>query len=674
MSDHVAAEEPVEGGGGPAERAALSLRQRLILSLISALTGQAVFAAILFAFPVIYDTDSYFHLAIGRAYALFGQIHELPWARFSLMADTFGDKELLFHWLIAPFARLFEGPAAGRWALSFLIGLVFAALAWLSMRAVGRLGLIVPWLVFFASLEFFGRAIRLRPEMLSLLLLLLALWCAGRGWHRGLGVVALVYTLSYTAFHALLVLCAAWFVFALVTRRRFEPGLLLYPILGAGAGLLLHPSFPDNLLIWKVQSIDFFRYGDVLDLGLEIGAPTLGELFLPNIAWLAGLLLLVLTTRGSQQLADEPVEATERFADRSLVAAFCFLVLYVLGRRFVVYAVPLISIAVVWQIAHRRRLALEVAPPIEVAGQRERARFYWPAVIALVAVVVVAGGLPLVQQVRGMAREGSELEREDDWRLAADALPRDATVAAEWGLGQLFVYFAPQASFLNVLDPVFMYLPHQEAYYAQRALFTGLDPDPVLTVARDLDSRFLLLSRYHQPAEVVASVESDPRWQVRYGGHTVVAERHVGGQSAFFLDWRLVPPGTPVPVPDAVAIEEWPRYPRLEGEAAAIEGFVDLERFGLPASAGSCAVLVGELTPTAGTTTEWELAAWGATKLWVRGEELVSLEDARRSTPGSGINVAIGDGSDRAATTRVTVLSCFDEATGRAGFSFLRRS
>ena len=56
--------------------------------------------------PTFHDADSYFHLAVARVYAEEGFFAELLWARLSLMAERFGDKEFLFHVLLMPFASL----------------------------------------------------------------------------------------------------------------------------------------------------------------------------------------------------------------------------------------------------------------------------------------------------------------------------------------------------------------------------------------------------------------------------------------------------------------------------------------------------------------------------------------------------------------------------------------
>ena len=55
------------------------------------------FAQLFLSFPVLYDTDSYFHLSVGRLYADHGLVDELPWARFSALYEGFGDKEAKPH-------------------------------------------------------------------------------------------------------------------------------------------------------------------------------------------------------------------------------------------------------------------------------------------------------------------------------------------------------------------------------------------------------------------------------------------------------------------------------------------------------------------------------------------------------------------------------------------------
>src|SRR5206468_1810699 len=189
-------------------------------------------------FPVLPDADSYYHLAVARAYAEHGLSYRPDWARFSIMHDGFGDKELLFHVLLMPFARLADATHGGVVALALLGALVAAVLAHHATAAIGRWGLAVPLLVFGGAADFMLRAIRLRPELLSLLLILLAIPLASRRRPVLLGVLACLYALGYTAFQAFLGLCLLFFLCTLWVERRAEWRLVVYPTIGVAFGLL----------------------------------------------------------------------------------------------------------------------------------------------------------------------------------------------------------------------------------------------------------------------------------------------------------------------------------------------------------------------------------------------------------------------------------------------------
>src|SRR5207245_9155533 len=97
-------------------------------------------------------------------------------------------------------------------ALALLGSLFAAVLAHQATAAIGRWGLAVPLLVFGGAADFMLRAIRLRPELLSLLLILLAIPLASRRRPVLLGVLACLYALGYTAFQAFLGLCLLFFL------------------------------------------------------------------------------------------------------------------------------------------------------------------------------------------------------------------------------------------------------------------------------------------------------------------------------------------------------------------------------------------------------------------------------------------------------------------------------
>lgn len=612
-----------------------------------------VFFGWLFArFPVLYDTDSYYHLAIGRAYAREGPMDALPWARLSLMHEGFGDKELLFHAFLAPFASGDPASAArgGRRALALLNALLAGVLALFGVRALGAWGLAVPWLIYAGSADFLGRAIRLRPELLSLLLLLAAIACAGRGRDRLLGLVTAVYTLAYTAFHALLGLCLAWFVARGWTERRWSPTLVLYPVLGAGLALLLHPGFPHNLVIWKVQSIDFFLRKAELNVGREIGPATSDELLLLNLAWILGLVVLWRAAR------DRGESAGAGTAWAFHVATAAFGALYLLAQRFSIYFVPLATLSLVCELRRRGRA---VSGAVALPG---RGRVPLAAALAVVSVLGLSRTGVLLANLAQAGADAS-IGREDEWAAFGRAVPPGARVAAEWGSTHLYMFWAPQAAYLNVLDPVFMALPYPRAYAAARAVFEGREPDVPLALEAELDSAFLALSSFHPHGDLLRRLADDPRLVARYRGYTLLYEAVPGRNEGFVLDWRVVPPG--VALPASGEIGGFAAYPRAErAEERALEGFVDLRRAGVEAD---CGAVVREEEIAAPEERSYELASWGPSTLWVDGEPVLATGAASRAVLGAGLVFRVPLDAGR---RRFTVLTCGVE--GRAGF-YLRR-
>ncbi len=622
-----------------------------------------IFFGVLFArFPVLYDTDSYYHLAIARAYQRHGIIDDLPWARLSLLRE-FGDKEVLFHLLLAPLSDTADATAGGRFGLALVNALLAATIALLAVRAAGRWGLVAVPLLYFCSLDFLSRLIRLRPELLSLLLLLAATWCAARGRYRLLGLVAGLYTLGYTAFHALLGLCFAWFVQQWWGRGRCRWGLVLYPLLGVGLGLVLHPHFPQNLVVWKVQSLDFFQHKELLNVGGEIEPQSTRDLLLENLAWGLGLWVLWRSRSrdgvgpaGPRQ-DGRGAERDEPLADLLVVSAVIFGALYLMMQRFSIYFLPFATLAVLYE--SRRRGT--------TPGPSTALPFRGRVPTALAMAMVLGLGLPRSGDfLSHLAKTRDNLTREQEWAAFGRALPAGARVAAEWGSTHLYMFWAPQATFLNVLDPVFMAVRYPRAYKMLRAVFEGREPDIPLALRTELASDYIALSSFHQPSRLRHRLAADPRLRQIHKAYTLLYQVVPGANAAFVLDWLIVPGGL-LPA-SADKLGDFAPYPRPEEpELRAIEGYVDAAK--LVDKPGDCLALVHPLTVAETTVRTYELAPYGRTKMWLDDRLLLALEEPPPAVLGRGTKMPLvlepGD-------HRITVLTC-PGAVGRSGFYLLER-
>ncbi len=609
--------------------------RRALLTAAVFVLAFALLVPVFFRLPVLYDVDSYYHLAAARAYAEAGTLHELPWARFSLMHDGFGDKELLFHQILRPFAAWMDPTDGGRLALALFDAALAALLAWLGIElAASSWGALLPLGLVLASAEYDWRLVRLRPELLALVLFLLAVAAAGRRRYRLLGVVAFVFALSYTAFHALLGLAGLLFLWRGWARRRWDWGLVAYPLAGVALGLVVHPQFPANLHVWWVQNVDFFRFKGTLDVGTEIRARPTDQMLFDNLGWWPALVALGLAARPLAGGLGEPggrspaqAEDDEATADAFTLAAVVFGFLYLLMGRFVLYSLPFVTLAV---LAELRRRGLSPGAWMHLPGGRfRRARVPLAAILILCAAASLPRVWRLVSRLPGPA-DAAPRARETAWRDLGRAMPDGARVAAPWGSTEAYVLFAPQARYLNVLDPVFMAVPFPRIYTLQRAVFEGHEPDVPLVVTTSLESEYLAQSNALGSRLLARRLAHDPRVEEVFDERDLLVRFVPGRNGRFYLDWEARPEGPGEP---------WRTYPRAAtAEGRAIEGYVDAHRL---VGGERCAELRHRFRLTRPERRRLELAPSGPTTLSLDGRVVVKVAGDPGAVLGEGVEVPL---------------------------------
>ncbi|MCU1244778.1 MAG: hypothetical protein JWN02_688, partial [Acidobacteria bacterium] len=447
-----------------------------------------VFAFVFLRMPLLNDSDSYYHLAVARLYAHQGLFVKIPWARFSLLAGG-GDKELLFHLFLIPFVTLFDPAIGGRLALAFLNTIVATILTWRAIRALGWSGILIAPLLWIAAPPFLFRAVRLRPEWLALIIILLAITLIGRAsdatTRRNHGeaqpssfilppssllmaVLAFFFTLAYTAFHVFLALCFFWALYDAIvpmgggqapspvprsSRLRITTGALraalqamIWPIVGALLALALHPYPLHNLKIWYVQNVLFFLHKHELNVGIEIRPPHLSEVAIASLGWLIAIAAITLSGRKAAtghrpqatNAVDRPRSAVHPTYGRqsiayATIAALVFTVLFLFMTRMATYAFPLLTL-----------VALEWAARRSYDRRHDLARAGVFAICCLIAI-------PQAEQLRPvqLLLDAGNIVPERAWESFGRAIPPGAKVATDWISGEHYAFWAPQGRYLN---------------------------------------------------------------------------------------------------------------------------------------------------------------------------------------------------------------------------------
>ena len=485
------------------------------------LLGVLTFFALAFFYlraGYLYDADSYVHLAVSRLYAEEGMVRGLPWPRFSVMHEEYGDKEVLFHVALMPLVMTTDPAVAGRVALAMFGAALVFGLALLFTRWLGWLGLLVPWWLLFAAPPFLNRVIRLRPEILGLLLFVAAAAFFIRRRWVGLGVVAVLFPLSYTAFHVLAGLVAIWVLLEWVRQRTFE----WRPLVATGAGIvignLIHPHPIDHLKIWWMQNISYFGMKRVVEVEEEILPPSMQELLLVNGGWwllAIPVLALIVARRGKFPITRETIV----YGSTGLL----FFVLYVRMGRMALYATPFLALALA----------------AGMAGVRvDRV---WGSVLAVLMLVGIPIGMTFNMRLPFFEHtlRGIEVTSEGELEQFGRAVPEGARIAAEWGDTQLYAFWAPQGRYLNMYDPLFMAARNPDAYEALRAIFEGRAPDIPPVVKGILQSDFLAVQTPWDNPALNRILDGDPRWRVRHRGANLLLELRKPDNGRFLTDWMV---------------------------------------------------------------------------------------------------------------------------------------
>ena len=591
------------------------------LTAIIFILSLALFYSVFGQFVNLHDGDGYLHLAVARAYIQDGFFDNLSWARFSAMYDHFGDKEFLFHLLLMPFVALLPISSGAALALATFNAAAAAVIANLSIRAIGKWGLLVPLFLFATSASFTLRMTRLRPEIFAVTLLILATWFASQRKYRWLMLTSCVYALSYTAFHALLGLSVGWFLYIGWISRKWDWRLLVYPTLGVGAGLILHPNFPSNCYIWWIQSVEFFNYKAILPVGNEIQSVTSATILDLNFGWLLGL--AVLWRSGEKSLPRTGDTGPEAFF---LVSAVAFTLLYLLMQRFSIYCIPFVTLYLLFQM---RKQGMQVGRWTYLPYH---GKLPFVLTITLVLSTSVVSCWHVFYNLKNHGVYAPSIR--ENWENLSTKLPENAKVVAPWSSAELYVWAAPQAKYLNVLDPVFMAVANPQHYKVQDKIWSHKEPDVPLAAGAFLDSDFILFPKtWH--STLYLRLRNDPRVELLQDDTDALFYIKPRRPDQFVLDWRLAPHFDEHPPDYETVMEKAMSYPRFtDGRAKQLEAYIDGRRLSKTLNRFNF-VHIKEVEQPA--TVTYELAAYGPATFWHNNEKIIEVRSPQKARLGNGV-------------------------------------
>ncbi len=454
---------------------------RWFLAQGAALWAFIALAVLQFGTDHLVDRDSYYHARYAQLMPERGLSREFPWAQESVWSDRFSDKEFLFHVLLAPFCR-------GTWVIPGAKGLTWM----LGCAVIGVLLLILtkhqvrwPWLwialVPALGNHFLFRLQYVRPQLLSLLLLLLGIHVMLSTRWKWLALVGFLYSWSYSAPHLLV----AFAILDALARRavdgRFEWRGVAWAAGGVVGGLLFHPYFPNDLHMWWIMNVQIMT--QAWGLGGDIGA-RLGVEFDGRSLTLAssGAFLCFIGTLAATALADMPLSRRSRLMICYMLGGFG---LYCMSSRFVEYFAPLALLAAA-------SVTSDLWPV--TAWTRARAGVAAAAAVAFIGLTVFSMG-----NARTAVKNypGPDVVGACRW-MKENIPPNETVVHLEWGdFVQLF-HFDPTHRYLVGLDSMFMYVRSKEKLQLIEQVLAGRRPLVAQELGDVFKSNWLILRARHR--------------------------------------------------------------------------------------------------------------------------------------------------------------------------------
>jgi len=453
----------------------------------------AFFAALRIGVDQPWGYDDYYHLGLARELGQDFPLHAFPWTPFSMLAERYADKEILFHLLLIPISGLPLNTAA---LIGALLGQAFliACVAWFlrSQRVPGA----PVWLLGLAALGpfFILRVEQVRPHiwMLGFCALVLGLlFRNARPWV--LALVCALFGLTHTAGWVAIPFAVTWCVAGWLKERQ----LRFIPILAAAGGWLLgqlvHPNLPNNFwLLWTQNVVVPLASAGAETaslkqaLGIELQSPTAAWLFEQWPAFLAPILAVALLIR--RPAARTPAALTATALSLAFMLAGCLL----LQRMVEIGAV------------------LGILAAALAAGESAR-RFRVPA-----AILLALAAAWTVWQVRDFGR--GDLRPLGNARpvamaryLGENGRQGDVVFTAQWADSAPLFYAAPQLKSLVALDPTFFHAKDPRLFDRYWAIAHGRSGDPVGEITRRFGARYVTIWKAPGFRPLALQLRRDPR-------------------------------------------------------------------------------------------------------------------------------------------------------------------
>jgi hypothetical protein len=445
------------------------------------------------------DPDYYYHVALSREIVTNGFPDTLPQAKDIGWDILFTDKEFLFHVITSYLYSLF-GEAGVRATPLIASAITGLALTFRSIRVIGIKLFWLPLLIIALDPYFLRRMIMVRPQVLATLFFVLLLYGFIAKKKYLVVISAALFALSYHALQIpLLVIVASLFTALVILPSHAK--YAVYCFLGLVVGSLIHPYFPGNLTILP-QIVNI-----VLDTQTTSSLAYGGEIYPWKTNYFLKLSILPLFSIGFGFLcmgrASQDIATTkDDSSNLTFLSVLCCLLLAVSfltprGRDYLVPASVLLFIEVFRHI---------------------------PVATSVLTILFTITQFLLVRTEYKNLMASPEHKTRDNTHAALLTIPekeKDHVLNCNWSHSPFIYYYRPDLSFVDILDPSFLYLNNRPLHDARMDLINGKAPDQRLIVHDIFKAKYVLCDS----ADLNLSLDRDPHFERLFPKTPVSYER-----------------------------------------------------------------------------------------------------------------------------------------------------
>ena len=435
-------------------------KHTLLITLILIL-GMAVIFLVQFSTPCLYDADGYLHIRMAEFLRDFGPHYNFHWARFSTFNGNFSDKDFLYHVALIPFT-FFKDIFLGAKVAAFMSAAALFLGFYLILRKYADRKIISFMLLgFLFSANFLETINSPRPLTLVILLNLWIIHLLIQRKYLWIFFAGILYSLIHVT--SPLAICYAVIIECVrrVDRKEFSLKNIFVVFSGVFAGFLIHPNFPNNFLVFYLNSILVPIYTiktGVLELGAEFFPLNTRDYLLGYPVVIMAIIIMI---RIAVSKVIKPRFETKAF----LALGTVFLVFSFISQRYLSHGYLIMLVA----------LACYISDSSFVKDNLKKAQVIFMTLLFLLLGLNSYSGIKYNALVSKVIN--GHYEAVGRW-MAKNIPEKELIFHANWSDSQYFIGLNPKNDYFVTLDPVYMYNKNPELYKIYRDVSFGKTIDP----------------------------------------------------------------------------------------------------------------------------------------------------------------------------------------------------